>query len=117
MSKAEQIARGKKFVKTAKIILLIFLCAVVLLFIACSFIVAYWCGCFNFMFPHEVATYNSPDGEYSLVFEQNPFSLHRILCYNKKSSIISKRLQLLFLPSNKPFRCNHNKNASFQVIT
>lgn len=70
MSKAEQIARGKKFVKTAKIILLIFLCAVVLLFIACSFIGAYWGGYFNFMFPHEVATYSSPDGEYSLVFEQ-----------------------------------------------
>lgn len=34
------------------------------------FVCALWNGAFNFMFPKEIATYNSPDGEYSLVFEQ-----------------------------------------------
>ena len=31
---------------------------------------ALWTGAFNFLFPKEIATYYSPDGEYSLVFEQ-----------------------------------------------
>ena len=34
------------------------------------FVGALWSGAFNFMFPQEVATYHSPDTEYSLVFEQ-----------------------------------------------
>ena len=34
------------------------------------FIGALWSGTFNFMLPEEIATYNSPDGEYLLVFEQ-----------------------------------------------
>lgn len=34
------------------------------------FVGALWTGAFNFMFPEEVATYHSPNGEYSLVFEQ-----------------------------------------------
>ena len=31
---------------------------------------ALWSGALNFMLPKEIATYHSPDGEYSLVFEQ-----------------------------------------------
>ena len=34
------------------------------------FVGALWNGAFNFMLPNEIATYHSPDGEYSLVFEQ-----------------------------------------------
>ena len=34
-----------------------------------------WSGVLNFLFPQEVATYESPDNEYTLVFEQvgSPF--------------------------------------------
>ena len=34
------------------------------------FLIAFWNGTFNFLLPREIAAYNSPDGEYSLVFEQ-----------------------------------------------
>ena len=44
--------------------------AVVLMIGAYLLVGALWSGAFNFMFPHEIATYRSPDGEYSLVFEQ-----------------------------------------------
>lgn len=70
MGKEKQIAQGKKISKAGKIVLIILLSSVALLIVACIFIVAFWSGAFNFMFPNEVATYNSPDGEYSLVFEQ-----------------------------------------------
>ncbi len=70
MGKAEQIEQGKNMVKVGKIVLLILLSAVALLMVACVFIGAFWSGAFNFMFPKEIATYNSPDGEYSIVFEQ-----------------------------------------------
>ena len=56
--------------KAGKIILIIFLIVVALIIGAWLFIGALWSGAFNFMFPEEIATYNSPDGEYSLVFEQ-----------------------------------------------
>lgn len=56
--------------KTGKIVLLILLIAVALIIGAYLFIGALWGGAFNFMHPHEIATYNSPDEEYSLVFEQ-----------------------------------------------
>ena len=56
--------------KAGKIILIIFLIVVALVIGAWLFIGALWNGAFNFMLPEEIATYNSPDGEYSLVFEQ-----------------------------------------------
>ena len=34
------------------------------------FVGALWGGTFNFVHPKELATYNSPDGEHLLVFEQ-----------------------------------------------
>ena len=56
--------------KAGKIVLLILSITVALLIGAWLFVGALWSGAFNFMLPEEVATYNSPDGEYSLVFEQ-----------------------------------------------
>ncbi len=56
--------------KTGKIILLILSIVVALIIGCCLLVVAFWNGTFNFMLPKEIATYNSPDGEYSLVFEQ-----------------------------------------------
>ena len=56
--------------KAGKIVLLILSITVALLISAWLFVGALWSGAFNFMLPEEVATYNSPDGEYSLVFEQ-----------------------------------------------
>ena len=56
--------------KAGKIILIIFLIVVALIIGAWLFIGALWSGAFNFMLPEEIATYNSPNGEYSLIFEQ-----------------------------------------------
>ena len=56
--------------KAGKIILIILSIAVTLMIGAWLFVGALWTGAFNFMLPSEIATYNSPDGEYSLVFEQ-----------------------------------------------
>ena len=56
--------------KIGKVVLIILLVALGLLVAAWLFVGALWSGAFNFMFPHEVATYHSPDTEYSLVFEQ-----------------------------------------------
>ncbi len=56
--------------KAGKIVLLILSITVALIIGAYLFIGALWNGTFNFMFPNEIATYHSPDGEYSLVFEQ-----------------------------------------------
>ena len=55
---------------TVKIVLIIVSIAVALLIGAWLFIGAIWSGAFNFLLPNEIATYHSPDGEYSLVFEQ-----------------------------------------------
>lgn len=56
--------------KIGKIVLIILLLALGFMFAAWLFVGALWSGAFTFMFPKEVAVYNSPDGEYSLVFEQ-----------------------------------------------
>ena len=56
--------------KIGKVVLIILLLALGLLVAAWLFVGALWSGAFNFMFPQEVATYHSPDTEYSLVFEQ-----------------------------------------------
>lgn len=62
--------RLKDINKTLKTALMItsvvtaFILGTYLLFCAC------WNGAFNFLHPKEITTYNSPDGEYSLVFEQ-----------------------------------------------
>ena len=56
--------------KIGKIVLIILLLALGLMVAAWLFVGALWSGAFNFMFPQEVATYHSPDTEYSLVFEQ-----------------------------------------------
>ena len=56
--------------KTGKITLLILSIVVALIIGGCFLAFAFWNGAFNFMLPKEIATYNSPDGEYSLVFEQ-----------------------------------------------
>lgn len=56
--------------KAGKVILIILAVAVAFIFGVFLFVGALWNGTFNFMLPKEVATYQSPDGEYSLVFEQ-----------------------------------------------
>ena len=56
--------------KAGKIVLLIVSITVALILAAWLFIGALWSGAFNFMLPNEIATYHSPDGEYSLIFEQ-----------------------------------------------
>ena len=56
--------------KAGKIILIIFSIIVAFIIGGYLLIAALWNGSFNFMLPNEIATYNSPDGEYSLVFEQ-----------------------------------------------
>lgn len=56
--------------KTGKIILLILSIVVALIIGGYLLVVAFWNGAFNFMLPNEIATYHSPDGEYSLAFEQ-----------------------------------------------
>lgn len=56
--------------KAGKIVLTIASVVIVLIISAWLFVGALWTGAFNFMFPEEVATYHSPNGEYSLVFEQ-----------------------------------------------
>ena len=56
--------------KIGKIVLIILSIVVVLIIGTYLFIGAIWSGVFNFMLPNEIATYHSPDGEYSLVFEQ-----------------------------------------------
>ena len=56
--------------KAGRIVLIVLSITVALLIGAWLFVGALWSGAFNFMLPEEVATYNSPDGEYSLVFEQ-----------------------------------------------
>ena len=49
------------------IVLLIALALIVGTFLL---VCALWSGALNFMLPNEIATCHSPDGEYSLVFEQ-----------------------------------------------
>ena len=56
--------------KTVKVVLIIVSIAVALIIGAWLFIGAIWSGALNFMFPNEIATYHSPDGEFSLFFEQ-----------------------------------------------
>ncbi|MBO5657014.1 MAG: hypothetical protein J6R94_02395 [Agathobacter sp.] len=56
--------------KKGKIILIIVSIAFAFIIGTYLFVGALWSGAFNFMHPKEIATYNSPDGEYSLVFEQ-----------------------------------------------
>ena len=56
--------------KAGKILLITASIAVVLILGAWLFVGALWSGALNFLFPDEIATYPSPDGEYSLVFEQ-----------------------------------------------
>ena len=56
--------------KVGKVTLIILSIAVAFIIGAWLFVGALWTGAFNFLFPNEIATYNSPDGEYSLVFEQ-----------------------------------------------
>ena len=56
--------------KTGKVIFIILSIVAFFLIGAYLFVGALWSGAFNFMFPKEIATYSSPNGEYSLVFEQ-----------------------------------------------
>ena len=56
--------------KAGKMILTIVSIAVVLIIGAWLFIGAIWSGAFHFMRPNEISTYHSPEGDYSLVFEQ-----------------------------------------------
>ena len=56
--------------KPVKIILIALSVAIALIIGACLFIGALWNGAFDSLQPKEIGTYNSPDGEYSLVFEQ-----------------------------------------------
>ena len=56
--------------KIGKIVLFILLITVALIIGTYLLVGALWTGAFNFLFPNEIATYHSPDGEYSLLFEQ-----------------------------------------------
>lgn len=56
--------------KAGKIVLIILAAAAAFLMAAWLFVGAVWSGAFNFLFPTEIAAYPSPDGQYSLVFEQ-----------------------------------------------
>lgn len=56
--------------KTEKTILIVLLIILALIVGTFLLIGALWSGALNFMLPNEIATYHSPDGEYSLVFEQ-----------------------------------------------
>lgn len=56
--------------KAGKIALITLSIVVAFIIGAYLFVGALWSGAFNFMLPKEIATYNSPDGKYSLVFEQ-----------------------------------------------
>ena len=56
--------------KTGKIVLAISAVAVALVIGSYLLVSALWNGIFDFMNVKEIATYNSPDGEYFLVFEQ-----------------------------------------------
>ena len=56
--------------KAGKIVLLILSITVALIIGAWLFVGALWSGSLNIMRPNEIATYHSPDGEHSLVFEQ-----------------------------------------------
>lgn len=56
--------------KTLKTVLTVSSIAVVLIIGICLLACAFFNGAFNFLCPKEIAAYNSPDGEYSLVFEQ-----------------------------------------------
>ena len=57
-------------IKKGKIILIVLLIALGLIVGTYLLVGALWSGELNFMFPNEIATYHSPGGEYSLVFEQ-----------------------------------------------
>lgn len=61
---------AKGMSKTAKSVVIILSIAVAFIIGAYLFIGALWNGAFNFIQPKEIRTYNSPDGKYSLVFEQ-----------------------------------------------
>ena len=61
---------GNDVSKTGKIVLFILLIAVAFIIGAYLFIVALWDGAFNAIHPKELAAYNSPDGKYTLIFEQ-----------------------------------------------
>ena len=83
--------------KTGKIILIILLAVVTLTIGMFLFIGALWSGVLNFLLPKEIATYHSPDGEYSLVFEQMgdpawPFGPTdvRLTLKNKNGKIIER---------------------------
>lgn len=56
--------------KTKKIILIVVSICVALKIGTYLFFGAIFGGMFNFMRPNEIVTYNSSDGQYSLVFEQ-----------------------------------------------
>lgn len=56
--------------KTVKIVLIIVSIAVVFTIGAFLFVGVLWDDVFNFTQSKEIETYNSPDGEYSLIFEQ-----------------------------------------------
>lgn len=56
--------------KTGKVILSILLFVVALIIVMYLLCAASWHGVFDQKEIKEIATYNSPDGEYSLVFEQ-----------------------------------------------
>lgn len=56
--------------KTLKTVLIISSITVALIIGTCLLIGTLFDGAFNFVRPKEIAIYNSPDGEYFLIFEQ-----------------------------------------------
>ena len=70
MNRSEHMAQDNRVVKAVRIIVITLLVVISLLMMLWFLIAAFWNGAFNFLFPKEIATYHSPDGEYSLVFEQ-----------------------------------------------
>ena len=70
VTRNQNLAEKNDMSKAGRIVLLIVSITIVLLIGAWLFIGAIWTGAFNFMLPKEIETYHSPDGEYSLIFEQ-----------------------------------------------
>ena len=56
--------------KAGKIVMLLLSITVVFVIVAWLFVSALWNGAFQTLHPNKIAAYHSPDGSYSLVFEQ-----------------------------------------------
>lgn len=90
--------RANDMNKTLKTALIISSTVAVLIIVICILIVGIFNGAFNFLRPKEIAAYKSPNGEYSIVFEQMgdpkwPFGPTdvRLTLKNRDGKIIERR--------------------------